>query len=218
MASARPRCGRIRDAAPFALGCGDRLAEAPGHAGQHPARRRGAVRHRLVGFLAIQFVAVGSHRQEEHVHLPIGYTPAVAPTDAQIVLRLLLAGAIGGVLGAEREIRHKSAGFRTNILIALGSCIFTLVGMAFAAGDPSRVTAQIVTGIGFLGGGAILHSRDGVHGMTTAAMIWVNAALGAAAGAGHIRLATIGGAMTLAVLLILGPIERGIEDRGGPRS
>src|SRR6478752_603645 len=99
-----------------------------------------------------------------------------------MIVRLLLAAAIGGVLGAEREIRRKSAGFRTNILIALGACIFTMVGMSFGAGDPSRVTAQIVTGIGFLGGGAILHSNDGVHGMTTAAIIWVNAALGTASG------------------------------------
>jgi putative Mg2+ transporter-C (MgtC) family protein len=73
------------------------------------------------------------------------------------------------------------------------------------------VTAQIVTGIGFLGGGAILHSGNSVHGMTTAAMIWVNAALGAAAGLGHFHLALIGGALTLAVLLILGPLERTIE-------
>jgi putative Mg2+ transporter-C (MgtC) family protein len=136
--------------------------------------------------------------------------------DSQVILRLLLAGAIGGVLGAEREVRHKSAGFRTNILIALGSCMFTMVGMSFGSGDPGRVTAQIVTGIGFLGGGAILHSGNNVHGMTTAAMIWVNAALGAAAGAGHMRLAMIGGAMTLAVLLILGPLEREIEERVAP--
>jgi putative Mg2+ transporter-C (MgtC) family protein len=137
-------------------------------------------------------------------------------TDGQIIVRLLLAGAIGGLLGAEREVRRKSAGFRTNILIAIGSCIFTIVGVSFGAGDPSRVTAQVVTGIGFLGGGAILHSGNSVHGMTTAAMIWVNAALGAAIGLGHIHLGLIGGALTLAVLLILGPLEREIEQRVGP--
>jgi putative Mg2+ transporter-C (MgtC) family protein len=142
----------------------------------------------------------------------IGYTrEPVALTDSQIFLRLLLAAAIGGVLGAERELRHKSAGFRTNILIAMGACVFTIVGMSFPSGDPSRVTAQIVTGIGFLGAGAILHSGGTVHGMTTAAMIWVNAALGAAAGLGHFRLAMMAGALTLAVLLILGPLERSIE-------
>jgi putative Mg2+ transporter-C (MgtC) family protein len=108
-------------------------------------------------------------------------------------------------------MRRKSAGFRTNILIAIGSCLFTIVGLSFSSGDPSRVTAQIVTGIGFLGAGAIMHSGDTVHGMTTAAMIWVNAAIGAAAGLGHLRLAIIAGALTLAVLLILGPLERSIE-------
>jgi putative Mg2+ transporter-C (MgtC) family protein len=137
--------------------------------------------------------------------------------DSQIVLRLLLAASIGGVLGAEREMRRKSAGFRTNILIAVGACVFTIIGTSFSSGDPARVTAQIVTGIGFLGAGAILHSGDTVHGMTTAAMIWVNAALGAAAGMGQYRLAMIGGAFTLAVLLILAPIERTIEKKLPPK-
>ena len=134
-------------------------------------------------------------------------------TDGQIILRLLLAAGIGGLLGVEREIRRKSAGFRTNILIALGSCVFTMVGVAFGGSDPSRVTAQIVTGVGFLGGGAILHSGNNVQGMTTAAMIWVNAALGAAAGIGQIRLALIGAVLTLVVLLVLGPLERTIEQK-----
>jgi len=135
----------------------------------------------------------------------------VALTDGEIVVRLVLAASIGGLLGAEREMRRKSAGFRTNILIAVGACVFTIVGISFGSGDPSRVTAQIVTGIGFLGAGAIMHSSDGVRGMTTAAMIWVNAALGAAAGLGQFRLVMIAGALTLAVLLILAPIERSIE-------
>ena len=130
---------------------------------------------------------------------------------SQILVRLLLAAGIGATLGFEREVRRKSAGFRTNILIAVGACIFTMVGMSFPSGDPARVTAQIVTGIGFLGAGAIMHSGNTVHGMTTAAMIWVNAALGAAVGLGHYRLALIGGALTLAVLLILAPLERTIE-------
>jgi putative Mg2+ transporter-C (MgtC) family protein len=133
-------------------------------------------------------------------------------TDGQIVLRLLLAAAIGALLGLERELRRKSAGFRTNILIAIGSCMFTLVAIGLNAGDPTRVPGQIVTGIGFLGAGAILHSSERVHGMTTAATIWVNAALGTAAGAGQTRIALIGGALTLAVLLILGPLERQIEN------
>ena len=140
----------------------------------------------------------------------------MALTDGQIILRLLLAAAIGGLLGAEREIRHKNAGFRTNILIGLGACIFTIVGTSFPSGDPSRVTAQIVTAAGFLGAGVILHSGANVRGMTTAAMMWVNAALGAAAGLGRMRLALIGAGLALAVLLILGPIERQVEVRLTP--
>ena len=139
-------------------------------------------------------------------------------TDADMIARLLLAAAIGGVLGAERERRRKSAGFRTNILIAVGSCVFTLIALGFASGDPTRIPGQIVTGIGFLGGGVILHSgAERVHGMTTAALIWVNAALGTAAGAGQMRLAIIGAGLTLGVMLVLGPLEREIEDHSKPR-
>src|SRR5262249_61902056 len=124
-------------------------------------------------------------------------------------------------------MRRKSAGFPPNIPIVLGSCLVPYSGWAFASGRPSRVPAPIVAGIGFLGAGAILHSGDTVHGMTTAATIWVNAALGAAAGLGEYRLVLIAGAFTLAVLLILAPLERSIERnvppppatqrRGGPR-
>jgi putative Mg2+ transporter-C (MgtC) family protein len=136
-------------------------------------------------------------------------------SNAELVQRLLLAAAIGGLLGAERELRRKSAGFRTNILIALGSAVFTIASLTLAA-DPSdrtRIAAQIVTGIGFLGAGAILHQREGVHGLTTAATVWVNAALGVAAGGGLYRLAIVGGAITLVVLLVLGPFEHYIERR-----
>jgi putative Mg2+ transporter-C (MgtC) family protein len=140
-------------------------------------------------------------------------------TDIELIQRLLLAAAIGGVIGAERELRRKSAGFRTNILIALGSAIFTIAGMNMgsAASDPARIAAQVVTGIGFLGAGAILRNRDGVHGLTTAATVWVNAALGVAAGGGQFHLATVGGAIVLAVLLVLGPIETAIELKAGPK-
>ena len=116
---------------------------------------------------------------------------ATSPTmtslsDIELIQRLLLAAAIGALIGAERELRRKSAGFRTNILIALGAAIFTICSISLApASDPTRIAAQIVTGIGFLGAGAILHNRDGVHGLTTAAIVWVNAALGVAAGGGQ---------------------------------
>jgi hypothetical protein len=95
----------------------------------------------------------------------------------EIAERLLLAAALGAVIGLEREYWHKPAGLRTNILIAVGSALFTIVSIAMAqhGGTSDRIAAQIVTGIGFLGGGAILRSGTTVRGMTTAATIWVNA-------------------------------------------
>ena len=103
--------------------------------------------------------------------------------------------------------------------IALGSAVFTIAGITLTppSGDPMRIAAQIVTGIGFLGAGTILRNRDGVHGLTTAAIVWVNAAIGVAAGGGQYHLAIIGGAITLTVLLVLGPIEAAIELRAGPK-
>src|SRR5436190_22553954 len=139
-------------------------------------------------------------------------------SDVELIQRLLLAAAIGGLLGAERELRRKSAGFRTNILIGLGAAIFTICSLTMAGtGEPTRIAAQIVTGMGFLGAGAILHSRNSVHGLTTAATVWVNAALGVAAGGGQFHLAIIGGAIVIAVLLVLGPIEAAIELKSGPK-
>jgi putative Mg2+ transporter-C (MgtC) family protein len=136
-------------------------------------------------------------------------------SDIELIQRLLLAAALGGVLGAERELRRKSAGFRTNILIALGSAVFTIASLTVAGptGDPARIAAQIVTGIGFLGAGTIVRNRDGVQGLTTAATVWVNAALGVAAGAGEYHLAIIAGSIVLAVLLALVPLEAAIEMR-----
>src|SRR5919107_2081165 len=124
-------------------------------------------------------------------------------SDAELITRLLIAALLGGMIGAERELRRKSAGFRTNILIAMGSALFTIVSITLApsASDPTRIAAQIVTGIGFLGAGAIMRTANRVQGLTTAATVWVNAALGVAAGGGEYRAALLGGAITLAVLL-----------------
>jgi putative Mg2+ transporter-C (MgtC) family protein len=136
---------------------------------------------------------------------------------ADYVWRLLLAAGLGAALGLEREYRRKPAGLRTNILIAIGSCLFTILSLEMTRGvaDTSRVAGQIVTGIGFLGGGAIMRNRDTVHGMTTAATIWVNAAIGIAAGTGQYALATMTTALTLVVLVVLPPIEAYFERRAG---
>ena len=134
-----------------------------------------------------------------------------------LTLRLLAAAGLGAAIGLEREYRRKPAGLRTNILIALGSALFTMVSLQFAGegGTSDRVAAQIVTGVGFLGGGAILRNGDSVHGMTTAATIWVNAAIGMAAGAGAISLAAGATVVTLVVLAALPPVEAYFERRTG---
>ena len=145
-------------------------------------------------------------------------TPGLS--DLELGQRLLLAALLGGMLGFERELRQKSAGLRTNILIAVGSALFTVMSYELAEGpigDPSRVAAQIVTGIGFLGAGAIMRTGSGVQGLTTAATVWVNAAVGVAAGGGEYRLACIGTAVTLGALLLLDPVEALIDRRGGKR-
>lgn len=139
----------------------------------------------------------------------------MAPTD--LILRLLLAAGLGGAIGLEREVRQKPAGLRTNMLIALGSALFTVIGIQLTrtTGTPDRVAAQIVSGIGFLGAGAILRSGRSVHGMTTAATIWMNAAVGVAAGAGEFLMATVTTVITLVVLAVLPPIEAYFERRAG---
>ena len=137
-------------------------------------------------------------------------------SDLELTIRLLLAALLGGILGAEREWRNKEAGLRTNILITIGSALFTLMSIELTdgrTGDTSRVAAQIVTGIGFLGAGAIMRTNGGIQGLTTAATIWVNAAVGVAAGGGEYHLAVIATIITLAVLLVLQPIEKYLDYR-----
>jgi putative Mg2+ transporter-C (MgtC) family protein len=135
-------------------------------------------------------------------------------SDLELVERLCLAAALGAVLGFEREWRQKYAGLRTNILIALGSALFTMMSIDLSissGGDATRVASQIVTGIGFLGAGAIMRTGSGIRGLTTAAMIWVNAAIGVAVGGGEYHLAIIATGVTLVVLIVLNPVERWID-------
>jgi putative Mg2+ transporter-C (MgtC) family protein len=139
-------------------------------------------------------------------------TPTLS--DLELTQRLITAAFLGAILGLEREWKNKDAGLRTNILITIGSALFTLMSIELTdgkTGDTSRVAAQIVTGIGFLGAGAIMRTNGGIHGLTTAATIWVNAAIGIAAGGGEYHLAFIATAVTLGVLLLLPPLERLLE-------
>ena len=126
----------------------------------------------------------------------------------EMVLRLALAGVLGGVIGAEREYRGKVAGTRTHLLVALGSALMLLVSQhGFGAqGDPGRVAAQIVSGIGFIGAGAIMVDRQSVHGLTTAAGIWVAAGIGMATAAGLYGLAIATTILALIGLEVFGII------------
>jgi putative Mg2+ transporter-C (MgtC) family protein len=126
-----------------------------------------------------------------------------------MVLRLLLATALGAIIGYQRERAGKPAGLRTNVIICVGAALFTISGLfGFVGGDPSRVAAGIVTGIGFLGAGAILHRQGGiVIGLTTAATIWSVAAIGLAAGSGLYLIATVAAAIILIILILPHPIQ-----------
>lgn len=131
-------------------------------------------------------------------------------TNAELCLRMVVAVVCGTIIGAEREWRGKPAGLRTNIMICLGAAIFTLISAQIAAaynGDATRVAAQIVTGIGFIGAGAIIRAEGGVHGLTTAATIWLVAAIGMCCGAGFYFLAGTSTAIAFLILLGLAPLD-----------
>ena len=125
------------------------------------------------------------------------------PSDLELLGRLLLAAVLGGAIGAERELNDQAAGLRTHMLLTIGACLFTLVSAYGFGGstDPSRLAAQVVTGIGFLGGGAIVRHGLTVKGLTTAASIWATASVGVAVGAGQYVLA-VGGAVLVSVTLL----------------
>ena len=132
--------------------------------------------------------------------------PDVATADA--VVRLLAAAGLGAALGVERELNAQPAGFRTHLLVSLGAALFTVAGADLADADPARVAAQVVTGIGFLGAGAILREGGSVKGLTTAASLWVTAAVGLACGLGSILLAALATGLALLALVLLKLLER----------
>lgn len=140
--------------------------------------------------------------------------------DLELIKRLCLSAALGALLGLEREWRQKDAGLRTNILIAMGSTLFTVMSIDVSTGsggDSTRIASGIVTGIGFLGAGAIMRKGSSIKGLTTAAMIWVNAAVGVAVGGGEYRVAIIATAVALLVLVLLDPVERALLRRHSSR-
>ena len=131
------------------------------------------------------------------------------------ILKLLLAMALGGLIGVESELRDKAAGFRTLMFISSGAALFTIFSYRLSAlsgaqvtGDPGRIAAQIVTGIGFLGAGVIMRERGQIHGITTAATIWLASAIGMGVGAGYYLFTVLATAAILIVLFFFPAIEK----------
>lgn len=139
----------------------------------------------------------------------------ITPQDMEMLVRLGLAAFVGGLIGLEREFHGKVAGFRTHALVCLGSALIMIVSIDIYASyrgttqvDPSRIAAQVVSGIGFLGAGAIIRFPTGVTGLTTAASLWVVSAIGLACGAGFFKPAIAGTVLVFIVLLIFSQIGR----------
>jgi putative Mg2+ transporter-C (MgtC) family protein len=135
-------------------------------------------------------------------------------TDTQIIIRLILSVVLSGLIGLERQIHRRTAGLRTHILVCLGSCLIMLTSMYVfdiykneVPLDPGRIAAGVITGIGFLGAGAIIREREGVKGLTTAASLWVVAGIGLAVGCGFYRAGVYTTILALIVLFFLRYIE-----------
>jgi putative Mg2+ transporter-C (MgtC) family protein len=141
------------------------------------------------------------------------------PSDIELLGRLLLAAVLGGAVGAERELADQPAGLRTHILLTAGACLFTIISAYGFGGvsDPSRLAAQIVTGIGFLGGGAIVRHGLTVKGLTTAASIWATASVGVAVGAGDYVLGVGGAALVVGTLVGLRRVSATLQRWGVSR-
>ena len=135
----------------------------------------------------------------------------VAPIVTQSLLRLIAAAVLGGLIGLERELKHKPAGLRTNMFICFGSAMFTLLSDQLASnygGDHTRIAAQIIPGIGFIGAGSILHARNNITGLTTAATLFVVAGVGMAAGGGLYYTAAFATLVIIICLYGLGRFEQ----------
>jgi putative Mg2+ transporter-C (MgtC) family protein len=149
-------------------------------------------------------------------------TEVAVVSEVEALIRLVLSVGLGALIGLDRETRDKPAGLRTFAIVSLGACLFTLVGeLAFPNdAETSRVVSTIITGVGFLGAGTILHRRNDVVGLTTAAGIWASAGIGMAVGMGLYVLAVGGAVLIVAVLWLLGKLSSEIsgddgDDKGG---
>jgi putative Mg2+ transporter-C (MgtC) family protein len=143
--------------------------------------------------------------------------------DLEMVTKLLLASVLGALIGLEREVHGRPAGFRTHLLVSLGSCLFTIISIDFyriygnfsgtvpIGVDPGRIAAQVVSGIGFLGAGAIIREKASIRGLTTAACLWVAAAIGLSCGVGRYAPAIVVTLLSFASLLLLKKVENRIR-------
>ena len=144
------------------------------------------------------------------------WTAIVTSQVFAITLRILLSIGLGALIGLERQLRARSAGIRTNALVSLGSCLFTTVGvytLAAGTGDPTRVAAQVASGIGFLGAGVLLTQGVSVSGLNTAATLWASAAVGTLCGSGMEAAAAIGATAIMLANMMLRPIGAAIDAR-----
>jgi len=143
--------------------------------------------------------------------MDLAHNPALSVgAQAELALRLIAGLALGAIIGFERELHRQPAGFRTHSLVSLGAALFAIIsgyGYGGAAIDPTRITAQIVSGIGFIGAGTILQYRGHIRGLTTAASLWSVAAIGTATGTGLYVLAVLGTVLILVVLSLLDRVE-----------
>lgn len=141
--------------------------------------------------------------------------------DKSMLLDVLLAIFLGFAIGFEREITNKWAGLRTHMLVCLGSCIFTLLSIhAFPVlahspqADPARIAAQVLTGIGFIGGGTVLRHGNSIYGLTTAATLWITASIGMACGCGFTALATVCTGLAVGTLVLIRIFEKQYIHKG----
>ena len=141
-------------------------------------------------------------------------------TDWQIIMRLILTVVLSGMIGLERQLHKRTAGLRTHILVALGSCLIMLTSLyvfdiykEITKLDPARIAAGVITGIGFLGAGTIIREKEGVRGLTTAASLWVVAGIGLAVGCGFKRAAIYTTIIAVIVLFFLRFAEDILEDK-----